>query len=770
MSCFDCKEQPNTSTAGSNRALRTLLVLVATILLPASIEAAEPQPLTTLAAIHALSNQEAGNALPVAFEATVIYSRGYAWILFVQDGNDALYVSADTTNPWQAGDRVFIKGKTQGSLRPIVQAENITLLHHGDLPQPVKASWSEMIRGQLDCRLALVRARVRAVDLTRIPGGSVRSGRIQLSMDGGHLEAYVDSDDGTALKNLLDADVEITGVVAAKFDDKMDQTGNTLYVSTLSQIRTLGHASSSPWSAPLMPIEEIMGESQIQDQTERVHVSGTITYYEPSMVVVLQNGSKSLWVSTQTRDPLRVGDQADATGFPTEHNRQLSLSDGEIRDSHIWAPIQAHEVSSWQELASWTNQPIGHQGDLVSLKGHLITHVREASQDEYVLSSGGQLFTAIYRHADAKHAPPIRNVPLGSEVRVTGVCTIPYMNTVDPLGDDVPFDILLRSLDDIEVVSGPSLLNVRNLLMVAGSLTVLLFIAVVRTLIVERKIRRQNAAAAYLESCRARILEDINGTRPLSEILEQITTLVSFQLQGAPCWLQTTEGVEIGNRPPANLALRIVEQPVAGQQGQALGILYIAVPERAQNSTDQSRTIATTVSLITLAIETRRLYSDLRHRSEFDLLTDIPNRFSLERYLQELIDRTRQSADAFTLIYVDLDNFKPVNDYYGHMVGDLYLREIAARMKHQLRTDDMLARLGGDEFAVLIPTVQTEDGAREVIHRLKQAFEQPFQIEGLTLRGSASFGFAIYADGDTTKDSLLSAADASMYAVKQSKA
>ncbi len=99
------------------------------------------------------------------------------------------------------------------------------------------------------------------------------------------------------------------------------------------------------------------------------------------------------------------------------------------------------------------------------------------------------------------------------------------------------------------------------------------------------------------------------------------------------------------------------------------------------------------VSLIILAIETRRLYSDLRHRSEFDLLTDIPNRFSFKRYLQELIDHARQSAVAFTLIYVDLNDFKQVNDRYGHLVGDLYLREVAARMKHQLRTEDMLARL-----------------------------------------------------------------------------
>lgn len=89
-------------------------------------------------------------------------------------------------------------------------------------------------------------------------------------------------------------------------------------------------------------------------------------------------------------------------------------------------------------------------------------------------------------------------------------------NSIDPTEQEVPFNILLRSFDDIAVVASPSLLNVRNLIVLAATLLVLLIVAGVRAWLTERKIRRQNAAMAYIERRRGRILEDINGARPLA--------------------------------------------------------------------------------------------------------------------------------------------------------------------------------------------------------------------------------------------------------------
>ncbi len=118
------------------------------------------------------------------------------------------------------------------------------------------------------------------------------------------------------------------------------------------------------------------------------------------------------------------------------------------------------------------------------------------------------------------------------------------------------------------------------------------------------------------------------------------------------------------------------------------------------------------------------------------------------------------------MVYIDLNDFKQVNDVYGHQVGDFYLQEVANRMKRQLRALDMLARLGGDEFAVLLPKVRTRAEVEEISHRLERSLDAPLTAEGYVLHGSASIGIALYPEDGTTKDGLLSAADAAMYVNK----
>jgi len=108
-----------------------------------------------------------------------------------------------------------------------------------------------------------------------------------------------------------------------------------------------------------------------------------------------------------------------------------------------------------------------------------------------------------------------------------------------------------------------------------------------------------------------------------------------------------------------------------------------------------------------------------------------------------------------------------VNDVYGHHVGDLYLQEVAVRMTRQLRPQDVLARLGGDEFAVLLPAVRSHADVKEVAVRLERCFDEPFALEDYLLQGSASIGIATYPEDGTTKDSMLTAADADMYVGKQ---
>jgi diguanylate cyclase (GGDEF)-like protein len=144
----------------------------------------------------------------------------------------------------------------------------------------------------------------------------------------------------------------------------------------------------------------------------------------------------------------------------------------------------------------------------------------------------------------------------------------------------------------------------------------------------------------------------------------------------------------------------------------------------------------------------------------------VQNRFAMERTLEAMIHNARQSAGIFAMIFIDLNEFKQVNDVHGHLVGDLYLQEVAQRMKRQLRPRDTLGRVGGDEFAVLVPDVRNRAEVEEIALRLEACFAEPFMGAGYVVNGSASIGIALYPEDATTAESLLSTADSAMYMAK----
>jgi diguanylate cyclase (GGDEF)-like protein len=738
---------------------------------------ADAQPLASVHAIRALSNTQADQALPVDFQATVSYVRSYQHALFVQDGDAAIAVDWGTENLLAPGDRVEIIGTTKAGFRPMVAAKSVTLVHHGTPPPPTPATFDQLIRGDMDARLVTVLATVRDADT--VLNQNVRSTLLQLHTDGGEIDAAVDVDNEEVLGSLLDSDVQVTGAVSGRFDAKMQQTGVVLHVSSMDGVKILRRAPASPWDLPITPMDQILASYHVTNSSKRVRVHGTITYFRPGSAAVLQDGDKSLWLITSSIAPLHVGNRADATGFPDLHDGLLVLENAEIQDSGKAASIEPKPVT-WDQLA--TSRDLF---DLVTIEGIVVAEVRGAAQDEYVLASNGDLFSAIYKHpasdgSEPEAPSPMKHVAAGSKVRVTGVC---FTNATSPLEARVPFDILLRSPDDIAVVAGAPWFTASNLAKIAGLLFIVVLAVSIWVWLLRRRVRQQTAAItaqseadaeqqrriAQLEQRRSRVLEDINSSRPLGDIVEHITEMVSYMLNGAPCWCQVTEGPLLGQPPAKKTGLRIISREIHSRTGLVLGTLYAAFESIEENEKEEQEALTAGIRLATLSIETRKLYSDLLHRSEFDLLTDMYNRFSLDRHLLEMIDKAKETGASFGLIYVDLDDFKLVNDMYGHHIGDLYLQEVSQRMKRQLRTGDVLGRLGGDEFAALVTVVRGRIDVEEIAQRLERCFDAPFALEGYVLRGAASVGMAIYPVDGTTSDSLLTAADAAMYAAKNSR-
>jgi diguanylate cyclase (GGDEF)-like protein len=748
--------------------MKRLIATLALLLAWTALGGAAPPPgnLTTIREIQALTRAEADEKLPVAVEATVTFFK--AGSLFVEDGGQAIFVGdipAVNSLSLLPGDRILIEGETEPSFCTNISYRKITFLRHGDQSKPVPAEFDGLMKANYDCKRVTVHGVIRSIS-----SGSSRNldtSWAKLLIDGGYIDLSLYGNADT-LKDLLDAEVDVTGVVSGEYGTyhitrgEMRLTGIMIYVLSADDVKVLKRPAFSPWTLPYTPFSDVITGYHVNNLSQRIHVRGVITYYQPGSAVVLQGGSRSLMVRTSHDAPLQIGDEAEATGIPDVYEGFWTLTESEIQDLHVPSNVKP-QPATWAEIVSKK-----YDSDLVAIEGQVIMAIREASQDQYVLISDGNVFSANFRHSDEFRGltlPPMKQVPLGSRVRVTGVC---LPDSSNPFSTST-YSLLMRSPDDIEVIANPTLLNVRNLVILIVLLLLLVAFGGVWGWRLERTVRHQNAATAEILRKRSHILEDINGSRPLPDILEKIVEMVSFTLDGAPCWCELADGSKIGEAPAASHKLRVARANIHARRGLALGALFAAFNAKTPPTDSEELSLDNGTRLAALAIETRRLYLDLRRRSEFDLLTDIHNRFSLDKRLDVLIEGSRPEVCVFGLIYIDLDKFKLINDRYGHHVGDLFLQEVALRMKRQLRGGDMLARLGGDEFAVLVSEVHNRAGVEEAALRLERCFEEPFAVEGLRLQGAASIGIALYPEDGATRDSLLMAADAAMYAVKNRK-
>ncbi len=182
---------------------------------------------------------------------------------------------------------------------------------------------------------------------------------------------------------------------------------------------------------------------------------------------------------------------------------------------------------------------------------------------------------------------------------------------------------------------------------------------------------------------------------------------------------------------------------------------------RTRVSVTEDDGVALAITHIEDVTDQRMAAERLIHAATHDGLTELPNRAALVERLDELL--ADAGAGQVSVLFIDLDNFKVVNDSLGHGVGDELLRRIAGRLRHVMRDTDRLARFGGDEFVVFV------DGGVDpaiVAERLRRAVQQPLLIDGHELVVTASIGFAVNSSNDFTADELLRDADAAMYRAK----
>lgn len=223
----------------------------------------------------------------------------------------------------------------------------------------------------------------------------------------------------------------------------------------------------------------------------------------------------------------------------------------------------------------------------------------------------------------------------------------------------------------------------------------------------------------------------------------------------------------------AALVSRAVTQPLKAMvsatqalaQGHSHGVLPVEredeVGELARSFQDMEQQILRQMTELNASRDA------MAHLAHHDVLTGLPNRRMFEQRLAQALELSRRSGRGCALLFVDLDDFKAINDGQGHSVGDRVLQAVARTILAAVRQADTVARIAGDEFTVLCENVDSEDAALQIVAKLELAFDAPLQVDGQPLPVRASIGVSLFPRDAQDAHTLLASADAAMYRVKQ---
>ena len=291
-------------------------------------------------------------------------------------------------------------------------------------------------------------------------------------------------------------------------------------------------------------------------------------------------------------------------------------------------------------------------------------------------------------------------------------------------------------------------------------------------------------ACAYLvdEGGRITAVSTLGAAPGLAERLR--AGLVGQLASGSPVWRRTVEGAEPGpdviddvvvgdSVRPGGVAdlleLRALAAiPLLSSDG-PLGLVLCGHPEPRTRWRPGTRELLSQLALEgTVVVDNARLRAVERYDATHDALTGLLNRKAFLDALESQIGHAKRSGSTIAVLLLDLDRFKEVNDYLGHLHGDALLVDVAARLQSSLRQEDSLARLGGDEFALMLTTGATRSGAEVVAAKIAASLDAAFEVGGHTLHVDASVGVALYPDHALDATGLLQRADTAMYTAKGS--
>jgi diguanylate cyclase (GGDEF)-like protein/PAS domain S-box-containing protein len=195
--------------------------------------------------------------------------------------------------------------------------------------------------------------------------------------------------------------------------------------------------------------------------------------------------------------------------------------------------------------------------------------------------------------------------------------------------------------------------------------------------------------------------------------------------------------------------------------------LMLEISDITEHENNQTKLIEEIEVLKEGFIKVKESQKESRMLANYDNLTGLYNRYAFMQRVNSIIEERDISKSKFALLFMDIDNFKIINDTFGHLYGDILLQQVANRLKKSSRGSDIICRLGGDEFVIVLNGAYEKDAITIVVEKIIYAIRKPFNIENNILDITTSIGIAVYPDDSDTLESLLQLADTAMYKAKQ---
>ncbi len=718
-------------------------------------------PITNAKQVHNLPPAEAARALAVHLVATVTYYEPGYNLLFVSDTSGSVFVWVTHAYPLHVGDLIDIRGVTARSLRTMVAGGadiHVLTSHRSIAVKP--SSYSELIAGERDCQYVSVRGTVRSASLEVHNADTVA--QLQVLVPGGIVQIYLQDPKGLDLNGLIDADIEVAGAAAAEFNARYQAMRPKLFVSSAANLKILRRPTINPLKLPTTEIDKVMASHMVVNQSQRIHLEGAVTAFDPGYSLVIQHEGHGLLVLTRQMDELPLGTVVDVIGFADDHAYSAVLEDAQFYPT-------GHMESVMPQKASYSQALSGMYSDtLIQMDGRVLSKLQGEWSDTLVIMVEQHPVGLVLRHSGNR--APLPDLAPGAQVRVNGVCRItPGITWRKPL----LFRMDLRSSSDIEVLALPSWWNFRHLLLVGGGLLASWLLIMLWVLVLRRRVALQTGRierSIQVERERSRLLEQINSENPLNEVLRDICGSIALLVSEVCCYyilFESEAGTARAALPGSSSPEFLYKASLNDARGKQVGMFRVESLKHRVLSPEENDVLTMGASLANLAVNQRRMYDELNYHSSHDQLTALPNRRLADMRLEEAIEQAERTGTCIGVAYIDVDQFKQVNDRHGHKIGDLYLQQIASRLGAKVRATDLLARIGGDEFLFIATALHNLEDVQTYKDRLGCCFKDPFSLDGVLVHGSASIGVAVYPDHGVTSEALKKYADTKMYSVKR---